>query len=195
MLWVITHSLLSESAPARALVLWARVTFISHTDLSVTAENVWLKESVCKDLFLIPAEQRRGKEPSSLRRGFGTASMSGIDINYIPFGYRKQSSLKTSELHWHFWFLIFLLLFFPPLVVFLHYNFNLCSISSGPEVFPCSKLNLSVVSTLILYCLLFKFHWALLSLSSPARTSPPNLSLLPHKCWFPLGTVGIKKSN
>lgn len=135
MLWVITHSLLSESAPARALVLWARVTFISHTDLSVTAENVWLKESVCKDLFLIPAEQRRGKEPSSLRRGFGTASMSGIDINYIPFGYRKQSSLKTSELHWHFWFLIFFYYFFPLLL----FSFITTSIFAAfPLVLKCS---------------------------------------------------------
>lgn len=53
------------------------------SDLSVTAENILWKESTCKDLFLVLAEQRRGKEPSSLRRGFGTASMSGIEFNSL----------------------------------------------------------------------------------------------------------------
>lgn len=54
-----------------------------NSDFSLAAGNVLLKESICKDFFLVLAGQRRGKEPSSLRRGFGTASMSGIGINHI----------------------------------------------------------------------------------------------------------------
>lgn len=54
-----------------------------NNDLSVTVKTVLLKELIAKDLFLVLAEQRREKELSFLKRGFGTASMSGIDKEFL----------------------------------------------------------------------------------------------------------------
>jgi len=53
-----------------------------NTDLSVTVKIISLKDFIVKALFLVLAEQRREKEHSFRKHGFGTASMSGIDREF-----------------------------------------------------------------------------------------------------------------
>lgn len=74
------HSLMSLSQPE---VCSCEPQSGDNSGLPVAVGNILLKGFICKDLFLVLAEQRRGKEPSSPRRGFGTASTSGTGINYI----------------------------------------------------------------------------------------------------------------